>query len=105
LDKHRFPVRKALEIKIIFGTVKEQMKDLSSPILTQMEKSCKLEKSSFHRLTFFDGQAYAEYLIILAVLLGLGAGVASIFTGTDALQDIFYDYYASVANYLNLPFF
>ena len=51
------------------------------------------------------GQAYTEYVIILAVLMALGIGAASIFTGSVALQDIFYDYYASLANYLNLPFF
>jgi len=52
-----------------------------------------------------SGQAYAEYVVILAVTLALGIGFASVFTGSMALQEIFYDYYASLANYLNLPFF
>jgi len=52
-----------------------------------------------------SAQAYTEYVVILVVLLGLGFGTASILTGFDAIQDIFYGYYSSLANYLNLPFF
>lgn len=53
----------------------------------------------------FSGQALTEYVVILAVIFAVGIGVTSVFTGSGALQDIFYDYYSSLANYLNLPFF
>ncbi len=52
-----------------------------------------------------SGQAFTEYVVILAVILAVSIGVTSVFTGSNALQDIFYDYYSSLANYLNLPFF
>jgi len=50
-------------------------------------------------------QAYTEYVVILAVLFAAGIAFASVFTGVDAIQDIFYGYYASLSNYINLPFF
>lgn len=51
------------------------------------------------------GQAYTEYVVILAVLFGVGFGVASIFAGFDQLRQMFFGYYASLANFLNLPCF
>lgn len=51
------------------------------------------------------GQAYTEYVVILAVLFGVGFGVASIFAGFEELREMFFGYYSSVANYLNLPCF
>lgn len=51
------------------------------------------------------GQAYTEYVVILAVLFGVGFGVASIFAGFEELREMFFGYYASLANYLNLPCF
>ena len=51
------------------------------------------------------GQAYTEYVIILAVLLGLGVATTSVIVSFDTLDSIFGDYYSSLANYLNLPFF
>jgi hypothetical protein len=89
----------------ILGPERTHMKALSLSIFAQMEKSRKLEKPGFSPPDSSGGQAYTEYVIILAVLFALGIGVASVFTGKDALQEIFYDYYASLANYLNLPFF
>lgn len=50
------------------------------------------------------GQAYTEYVIILAVLFALGMGVSIVFVGFDEIHGFFHDYYASLANYLNLPF-
>lgn len=50
------------------------------------------------------GQAYTEYVVILAVLFGVGFAVASVFAGFDELRQMFFGYYASLANYLNLPF-
>lgn len=52
-----------------------------------------------------QGQAYTEYVVILVVLLGLGFAGASVLVGFDAVKDIFYGYYSSLANYLNAPFF
>lgn len=51
------------------------------------------------------GQAYTEYVVILAVLFGVGFGVASVFVGFDELRQMFFGYYASLANFLNLPCF
>jgi hypothetical protein len=52
-----------------------------------------------------SGQSYTEYSIILAVTLGVAFGVASAFTYLDLLHDNFFAYYASLVNFLNLPFF
>ena len=52
-----------------------------------------------------SGQAYTEYVVILAVMFALGLAVTSVFLSFDELYDIFYSYYASLANFLNLPFF
>ncbi len=57
-----------------------------------------------------QGQAYTEYVIILVGMFALGIGVASVFVWVDAetpnsIKAIFSDYYASLTNYLNLPFF
>lgn len=52
-----------------------------------------------------SGQAYTEYVIILVVLFALGIGVSSVFIGFDEISTIFDSYYASLANFLNLPFF
>ena len=57
------------------------------------------------RLRSLSAQAYTEYVVILTVLLGVGVGTATVLVGFDTLDDIFVDYYAGVANYLNLPFF
>jgi len=51
------------------------------------------------------GQAYTEYTVILAVTFALGFGALSLFVGFDALHDIYRDYYASLVNFINLPFF
>jgi uncharacterized membrane protein len=51
------------------------------------------------------GQAYTEYTVILVVTLGVAFGVTSVFVGFDTLHEIFFDYYASLVNFLNLPFF
>lgn len=51
------------------------------------------------------GQAYTEYVVILAVLFGVGFGVASVFVEFDVLRQMFFGYYASLANFLNLPCF
>ena len=52
------------------------------------------------------GQAYTEYLIsMITWFVALGFIGASVFLGFDNIQIIFFDYYASLANYLNLPFF
>jgi len=52
-----------------------------------------------------QGQAYTEYVVILAVLFGVGFGVASVFVGFDELRQMFFGYYASLASFLNLPCF
>lgn len=52
-----------------------------------------------------SGQAYTEYVVILTVTLGVAFGGVSLFVGFDALHDIFFQYYASLVNFLNLPFF
>ena len=51
-----------------------------------------------------SGQAYTEYVVILVVLgLAMGAGIAGYDTMIGFYDDL-RDYYASLANYLNLPF-
>ena len=51
------------------------------------------------------GQALTEYTVILMFTVGIGVGAVSIFAGFDALHDIFRLFYASLANFINLPFF
>ncbi|MEW6441506.1 MAG: hypothetical protein AB1640_11275 [bacterium] len=51
------------------------------------------------------GQAYTEYLVILMVLFALGLGVSSVFVGFEQIHQIFFSYYSSLANFLNLPLF
>ena len=50
-------------------------------------------------------QAYTEYVVILAVLFALGFGVTSVFMGFDLIRGAIFEYYASLANFLNLPCF
>ena len=50
-------------------------------------------------------QAYTEYVVILAVLFALGFGVTSVFVGFDTIRGALFDYYSSLANFLNLPCF
>jgi len=52
-----------------------------------------------------SAQAYTEYTVILVVTFALGFGALSVFVGFDALHDLYFAYYASLANFLNLPFF
>lgn len=63
----------------------------------------KAARSSSHSNS--AGQAYTEYVVILAVLFALGFGVASVFIGFDQIREVFFEYYASLANFLNLPCF
>jgi len=52
------------------------------------------------------GQALTEYTITMITwFAALGFVATSMFVGFDAIQEMFFDYYASHANYLNVPFF
>jgi len=51
-----------------------------------------------------QGQAYTEYLVIL-VWFVFGLFVTSTLVGFQEIRDIFFRYYAGLAEYLNLPFF
>ena len=55
------------------------------------------------------GQAYTEYLVILGFGVLLSFGMALSGANEDSIVERLYgyifDYYASMANYLNLPFF
>ena len=52
-----------------------------------------------------NAQALTEYTVILMVMFGLGVGIAAVFVSFEELDIIFRNYYASLANYINLPFF
>jgi len=69
---------------------------------SQLRKTSTKLKTGLHSTS---AQAYTEYVVILAALMAMGSVVGSVFIGFEAIQDIFYGYYASLANYLNLPFF
>jgi len=65
------------------------------------------------RRDFREGQAYTEYLIILLFGVFLGLGVVVVDRNIlpeqirimDRLYGYIFDYYAGLANYLNLPCF
>lgn len=53
------------------------------------------------------GQAYTEYTIILVFGILVVGGISTLdgIIGTGGVLEFFFNYYASLANYLNLAFF
>ncbi len=51
------------------------------------------------------GQALTEYTLILTVLFPIGVLVSTFFVSFDNIQVVIFDYYISIADFLNLPFF
>jgi hypothetical protein len=74
-------------------------------------RACPKEPAGRRRRNPRAGQAYTEYLVILlfGVFLGLGLVIIED-TGTqdgimDRLYGYIFDYYAGIANFVNLPIF
>jgi len=72
-----------------------------------------LQRLSPGRRDLQEGQAYTEYLIILLFGVFLGLGIVVVDRAlppeqlgiVDRLYGYIFDYYAGLANYLNLPCF
>ena len=77
---------------------------------------CELKQKILYLLkpsTFFkknrpvpsSGQTLTEYVIILGVAFPIGLAAADVFEDVRNLDQIFYNFYISLADYLNLTYF